>query len=1017
MVFSKHYDHETEKEIYEYWHKNWFFAPEEKENDDRETFFISMPPPNVTWVLHIWHSMMLALEDAMVRFHRMKWKKTLWIPGTDHAGIATQVVVEKNILAKTWKSRHDLWRINFTEKVWDWVSYSRSTILSQVKQMGASCDWWREQFTLSEKLSRSVRKIFKEMHAEKKIYRDSYIVNRCTRCKTVLSDLEVDYKEKDWKLIYIKYFIVSKWDSLTVATTRPETIFADVAIAVNPRDRRYKKFIWKMAYIPIINKEIPIIWDDDVDPVFGTWALKITPTHDPDDFVIAKRHKLPKDIYAIDNDWKLTKEAWNLEWLDANDCLETLLIYLEDIWNLEKVEDYTNKVPLCGRCGCVIQPMVSSQWFVRVQESVNKCINVVSKKEVEIIPSRFEKVYYSWMEKIRPWCISRQLRWWHRMPVWYCKKKHVNVFDEDDIFDNFCENIGKNDNEWKSNGNVWLEMMIFNVVADGRMQNPFNIEQVIDVLYSKSLTSWCDKVWQAFMESYKIKLANHLKKQSSHKQILSKQFEQLIIVLDSVLSWEIEKIALAWEELADWLDNSKFVVLNNDTYKLLIPCKRCWSEKLTQDEDVLDTWFSSALWPFSILGRPEDTQDMRDYYPNTVLETWYDILFFWVSRMMIMWNMTFDEKKNWIPFKKVFLHWLVKDETGNKMSKSKWNTVNPLDIINQWWADALRLTLLLWVTPWNDLKFSQSKVEYNRRFLDKLWNASRYVHAQLNLTDEKIDLDNLRKVILANVDKLNHFDQWILMQLDNMIDITNTWMEKFQFGESWLHIQRFIWNKFCDWYLEITKKEKSEFTDTVLLYSLWTVLKLLHPLVPFITERLWHKLWFEWALIISSFPEKVNLEWNLQKIDTFVDIIIALRSLKQDSWIKPHQEVNIFIEKSELIDDLVIKYWKLINHLMKWKDIVRDEMKTMNFTMVSWIKVGILVVEESIDLKEKLKQLTSALEDEEQFLQWVRNLLASSWFAQKANPMVVEQKIQKKNDVESKILKIKEEIAKIKMRI
>ncbi len=1012
MSFSKHYNHKQEEKIYKFWNDNKYFSPEKVNSDSKETFYIPMPPPNVTGVLHLWHAQTLSIEDAMTRYARMKGKKTLFIPGTDHAGISTQVVVEKKLKAEENKTRHELGRTQFLDKVWDWVKFSRSTILDQVKTMGASCDWDREQFTLSEKMSRAVRKVFKDLYENDKIYKDSYIVNWCPRCQTVLSDIEVNHDEEEGKLVYIKYFIVGKGDSITIATTRPETMFADVAVAVNPQDKRYKKYIGKQVHIPIINKKIPVIWDYDVERTFGTGALKITPNHDPADFHIAHRHKLPMDCFAIDKEGKLTDLAGKFAGIDSAQAVDPILSYLDDIGNIDKIEPYEHKVPKCERCNTVVQPMVSSQWFVDVEEAAKKNVDAVKNGDMKFIPSRFENTFFRWMENIRPWCISRQLRWGHRIPVWYCEKWHKNVLNEEDILYYYKSNEGK-----KSLGNVFLDMMIFNLIADSRLEETFNVEQLIDTLYSDSLTSQIWTVWQAYISSYEI----NIKDWDINDSYLIEQLASIKDILSSIFGQDVDKITESWEKLAEYLEESNFTITNDDTYKFKLECKECGSQKMTQEEDVLDTWFSSALWPFTTLGWPENTEDLKNFYPNDILETGYDIIFFWIVRMIIMWyyNMGWlDDKPNWKPFDNIYLHGLVRDENGVKMSKSIWNVVDPLTIIEDYGTDALRLTLILGNTPGNDLKFSKNKVDYNRRFLDKIWNASRYVYGKLWLENEDthINYDALWELLRNNQDKLNDFDMWIMTQLDDLIEEMEKGMTSFHFWESTSNIQKFVWNKFCDWYLEITKQEKSDFTDTVLLYSIGTIMKLLHPIIPFITEDIWHTFKFDGALIVSSFPKSLWFK-EKGKIELFVNAIIALRALKQWANIKPHQHIDIYISPDSVFQDVIEKYENLIKYLLKWDNLLTEEVNNMDFSMIEWVKVWIRLVDSNVDYRIKLEELNKQLKDEEQFLNGVRKLLSSPGFVEKAKPEVIAKKKEKKKEVEDKMLKIQEEISKIKMRI
>jgi len=997
-TFEKNYDFSQDDKIYVEWEKKWYFKP--NENAKNGKFFIPLPPPNVTWVLHIGHAQMLTIEDIMVRYNRMIDKKTLWIPWTDHAWIATQVVVEKKLKKEKWLTRHDLWRVKFLEEVWKFVKQSRSTIISQAKKMWASLDWSREQFTLSERNFRAVRKVFKDLYNKKKIYKDSYMTNWCSRCQTVLSDLEVKMKESKWKLVYIKYFITWKGDSITVATTRPETMFADVAIAVNPNDKRYKKYIGKTVYIPIVNREIPVIWDHDVDMEFWTWALKITPTHDKADYEIAKRHNLPIQYYAIDKDGKLTDICGPFAGMDVEKAIDVIIEHLDNIWNLEKVEEYSHAVPRCDRCDTLVQPMVSEQWFVDVKEAADASFEAIDSNKINIVPQRFKKTFYQWLGDIQPWCISRQLRWGHRIPVWTCENWHQNVFDEDVVLEKY-----KNEDwEW----NVWLDMIIFNLIADSKLESPFNIEKLIEVLYQDSFVKAQWKVYQAYVDSYKLK---------AEEVGYKKEIEELEKVLASVNSQDVDIIMEAGEKLAWWLEKSKFLTLNDDTFVFNLSCSHCDSVNLKQEEDTLDTWFSSGLWPFSVLWWPEKTKELEEFYPNTVLETGYDIIFFWVARMMFMgyYNMKEERWENWIPFENVYLHWLVRDEKWQKMSKSKWNVVDPLDKIKEYGVDSLRLSLVLWTTPWNDLNFSEERLDYNKRFINKLWNASRFVYNKAELEDaDELDYNELYNLLKENKDQLTSFDKWILSGLDVLVEEVNDSMERFYFGEAFANVQKFVWNKFCDWYIEISKYDDGPFTPTVLLYALWTIYKLLHPVIPFVTERLWKKMKFSGDLMVSSFPEKLGIDKD-ETIDLLVDTIIWLRTLRSKNNIKPHMEIEIFIDKFK--NTKIAKFEDIIKRIVNATKIIETENDNIVTDIVGNLKIWVILPESEIDYKQKLHELEKLLEQEEQFLQWIRKLLASEGFRKGANPKVVEMKEKKKEEVENKILAIKEEISKIKMKL
>ncbi len=1035
--FPKKYNPDFEPKIYQYWEKKSYFSPEKLEEikwklDDR--FVISMPPPNVTWVLHLWHAVMLAIEDAMIRYNRLKWKKTLWIPWTDHAWIATQVVVEKQLAEKK-LTRHDLGREKFLNKVWDWVKYSRSTIISQIKKMWSSCDWSREQFTLSEKLSRAVRKSFSNLYQRWKIYKSNYIVNWCPRCQTVLSDIEVKYKEEKWKLYYIRYFVEGKGSYITVATTRPETMFGDVAVAVHPKDKRYKKFIWKNVLIPIVNVPIPVIADEHVDPTFGTWALKITPTHDPDDFEIAQRHNLPMNKYAIDKQGKFTSEAGpDFAWRDVYQDFDRVIRYLEEIDNLEKVEEHVHKVPYCDRCWTRIQPMVSLQWFVDVSEAAQASIEAVKSWVVKIHPDRFNKTYFDWLENIKPWCISRQLRWGHRIPVWQCESNHINVFDDEKVLELI----------WNKKWNAILTMIIFNLIADSRLKPTFSLEQLIDLLFSSSLTPQEWKVLNVYLKIYQNKYSDNSK--------LTKNIKELQSILE-----EFEKsdnLDKAWEQILEILEKAPLIDKKWDEYSLKLICQDCGSSNLKQDEDVLDTWFSSALWPFSILWWPEKTQDMKLYYPNDVMETGYDILFFRVARMMMMAyenlreesseedsEEVWREKKNteeniksqtievggdfsWIPFKDIYLHWLVRDSKGEKMSKSKWNVVDPLEIIKEYGADSLRLALLIGNTPGNDLRFSKERVDYAHRFLNKLWNASRFVYMNIfwkdDLSDITFDFNSIKEDIQNNLDKLNEFDSWILYKLNELIDTVERYMDKFMLGEAISEIVKFAWNNYCDWYIEISKVQKSDYTDKVLIYTLWAILKLLHSFAPFVTEKLRRLINFEWDLIISDLPTTIDEVDYDAKVDLFMDVITEFRNLRNKLWLKPHETADVIVQSNTTFMEFIKKFEILFKKLLNVDNLILTRNPEFDseysVAVVFDTKLG-LKGKRKLSIKQQIELLEKKLKEEQMFAQSLRATLANEAFLSRAPKQVVEQKQEKLKEVEEKILKLELEIRKLKAKI
>jgi valyl-tRNA synthetase len=685
----------VEQKWYRFWLKKGYFTPEI--DPKKKPFVIIMPPPNVTGELHVGHALTATLEDIMTRWHRMRGEPTLWLPGLDHAGIAAQVVVEQ-LLAKEGLDRHKLGREKFLERMRQWAESCRHTIAEQHQRLGASCDWSRERFTLDEGPSRAVRTAFVRLYEKGLIYRGERIINWCPRCATAISDLEVTHKDIQGHLYYVKYPLAEgDNDFITVATTRPETILGDTAVAVNPKDKRFKAMIKKKVILPAVKRVIPIVADEAVDPGFGTGAVKITPAHDPVDFEVAQRRGLPL-VNIMNPDATMNENAGPYAGLDRSRCRQAILDDLKREGLLLKVEPYSHAVGHCERCQTVIEPLASKQWFVEAKPLARPAIKAVTSGRIRIIPEHFTKVYLNWMENIRDWCISRQLWWGHRIPVWYCQD--------------------------------------------------------------------CDKL---------------------------------------TVSIEDAKA-----------------------------CSGCGSTKIEQDPDVLDTWFSSALWPHSTLGWPEATEDLSYFYPTTVMETGYDILFFWVARMIMMGL----EDTGDIPFSTVYLHGLVRDETGEKMSKVRGNVLNPLVTLEQYGTDALRFALSTGTSPGNDIKLTRSRLEAGRNFANKLWNAARFIigSARADETSQAVQPEGLPLE-----------DRWILSRLNRTVASVTGLMTDFQFGEAQRQLYEFLWGEFCDWYIEIAKIRLRSATNDrsprpVLLHGMETSLRLLHPFMPFLTEELWQNL-------------------------------------------------------------------------------------------------------------------------------------------------------------------------------
>jgi len=742
--------HEVEEKWYKYWEENGFFTP--KVEPDKEFFSIVMPPPNVTGSLHLGHAMDNTLQDILTRFKRMQGYNTLWLPGTDHAGIATQAKVEEQ-LAKEGTNRHALGREKFLERVWQWKEQYGGMITQQLRKLGASCDWSRERFTMDEGCSRAVREVFVGLYKKGLIYRGNYIVNWCPKCHTTISDIEVEHNEREGQLWYIRYPGENGEEGVIVATTRPETMLGDVAVAVHPEDERYSGLIGKNVILPLMNRPIPVIADEYVDKEFGTGAVKITPAHDPNDFEIGLRHDLPQ-INVMTPDAKINENGGKYCGLDRMEARRQIVKDLEELGLLVKIESHTHAVGECYRCSTVVEPRVSKQWFVKMKPLAEPAIEVVRQGKLQFVPDRFAKIYIGWLENIRDWCISRQLWWGHRIPVWYCE----------DCGQEICE-----------------------------LEDP-------------------------------------------------------------------------------------------------TVCPQCGSTNLVQDPDVLDTWFSSALWPFSTMGWPDDTEDLRHFYPTSVLVTGRDIIFFWVARMIFM-ALEFMKE---IPFHKVMIHGLVLDSQGRKMSKSLGNGVDPIEVINQYGADTLRFMLITGNTPGNDLRFHFERLEATRNFCNKIWNASRF--ALMNLQDYQ---DGPRA-------ELQLPDKWILSRLEETVRKVTAALERYDLGEAGSVLYEFIWDEYCDWYIELVKKrlynkenpEDRHTAQSVLLEVLETTMRLLHPFMPFLTEEIWQHLPNTGqTIILSRWPEISGYkdEQAEKEMKLIMDVIHAVRNIRAEVNVAPGRKADLIL--------------------------------------------------------------------------------------------------------------------------
>ncbi len=748
---------EVEGRVYEMWEKNGCF--EGRRDPDKRPFTIVMPPPNVTGQLHMGHAMDCTLQDILIRFKRMQGYAALWVPGTDHAGIATQIKVEEELRKSEGLTRYDLGREKFLERVWDWKHKFGNRIVEQQKKLGASCDWSRARFTMDEGLSNAVRHVFVSLYNKGLIYKGSRIINWCPHCVTALSDAEVEYKEKPGHLWHIRYPIAGEEGRyVTVATTRPETMLGDTGVAVNPEDGRYRDIVGKKCILPLVNKEIPIVADAYVDMEFGTGCVKMTPAHDPNDFEVGLRHNL-ESIRVLDDNGKVVEGYGRYSGMDRYEARKAIVADLEEQGYLVKVEEHTHNVGTCYRCGTDVEPIISAQWFVKMEPLAREALRVVNDGEVKFVPDRFSKIYTNWMENVHDWCISRQLWWGHRIPAWTCE------------------------------------------------------------------------------------------------------------------------------------DCGGMTVSETDPTE----CQHCHSTHIRQEEDVLDTWFSSALWPFSTLGWPdESSEDFKYFYPTDVLVTGYDIIFFWVARMIF----SACEHTGKPPFHTVFIHGLVRDDKGRKMSKSLGNGIDPLEMADQYGADALRFNLITGNSPGNDMRFYTERCEAMRNFANKIWNASRFL--MMNLTIDRCELP----------DRLELEDKWILSKLNSVIPEVTENMERYELGVAAQKVYDFIWDSYCDWYIELTKTRlQGEDEDSklraqqVLCYVLTETLKLLHPFMPFITEEIWQALPHSGDyLMLQQWPQhRAELDFPEEEkaMELIMHAIRGVRARRAEMNVPPSKKAQLTVSTLE----------------------------------------------------------------------------------------------------------------------
>lgn len=829
---------EIENKWYPIWEEKGYFKP--KNEAERTSFSIVIPPPNVTGSLHMGHALNATIQDILIRWKRMLGHKVLWLPGTDHAGIATQNVVERE-LAKKGLDRYKIGREEFIQMIWKWKEEYGGKIIHQLKRLGASCDWSKERFTLDEGLSKAVKEVFVRLFEEGLIYRDDRLINWCPRCHTALSDLEVEYEEIEGKLYEIRYPVVDAPDKfITVATTRPETMLGDVAVAVHPNDERYKDLVGLMVDLPLTGRKIPVIADLDVDKEFGTGAVKITPAHDFNDEAIAKRHNLPS-ISVISEDGSMSDMAGDrYKGLDRYHCRKKIIEDLDELGLLEGQKKYIHSVGHCYRCKTIIEPFLTVQWYVKIKGLAEEAIRVVEDKKIRLIPDSWENNYFAWMKDIRDWCISRQIWWGHRIPVWYCPE---------------CKN------------------------EKGQRQG--------------------DLIEHIFFEPIKGKDSREYNG-GSYSELRASDFSPIDIIKNS----KIIKVPKGIKPLCSREDIKE--------------CPECGSKELIRDPDVLDTWFSSALWPFSTLGWPEDTEDLKTFYPTNVLVTGFDILFFWVARMIMM-GLKFMKE---VPFRDVYIHALVRDSKGQKMSKSKGNVIDPLLMIDRYGADAFRFTLAVFAAQGRDIRFSEDRVEGYRHFINKLWNATKFILNNYESWQKKA----------INEKELDLPSKWILHRLSAAVENVNRNLESYRFNDAANSLYQFVWHEFCDWYIELSKPiiyqkdliKNREQVINCLFYVLEIVLKLLHPFMPFVTEEIWSIIFDrEISIMISPYPENLPIyPEEEEKMNYIINAITGIRSIRGELNIPPSLEIRAEIKPSlKDIEDILKENLIFIKKLCRCKDV------------------------------------------------------------------------------------------------
>ena len=871
---AKNYDpKEFEDKLYNEWVEKGYFHAEV--NRDKKPFTIVIPPPNVTGQLHMGHALDETLQDILIRYKRMQGYEALWVPGTDHAGIATQIKVEEDLRENEGLTRYDLGREKFLERVWAWKEKYGNRIINQLKKIGSSCDWDRERFTMDEGCSKAVREVFVNLYNKGLIYRGSKIINWCPKCITALSDAEVEHEEQQGHFWHIKYPVKDSDEYVIIATTRPETMFGDTAVAVNPEDERYKHMIGKTLCLPLTDREIPVIADEYVDKEFGTGCVKITPAHDPNDFEVGQRHDLEM-IKVMNDDATMNSYAGKYEGMDRYECRKQMIKDLDEMGLLVKIEEHSHNVGQCYRCGTTVEPIISRQWFVKMKPLAEPAIEAVKRGDTKFVPDRFSKLYMNWMEGVYDWCISRQLWWGHRIPAFYCDKCGEMTVSKEDI----------------------------------------------------------------------------------------------------------------------------------------TVCPKCGGH-VHQEEDVLDTWFSSALWPFSTLGWPDKTEELDYFYPTSVLVTAYDIIFFWVARMIF----SGIEHTGQVPFEKVFMHGLVRDSQGRKMSKSLGNGIDPLKIIEDYGADALRFALTTGNAPGNDMRFYTEKVEAGRNFANKLWNASRFTMMNLDIDENK----------LPDAAELQLEDKWIISKYNKVVRTVTDNLDKFEIGVALANLYDFVWENFCDWYIELVKPRLFDKEDPtgktaqyVLTYVLSHTLQLLHPFMPFITEEIWLHLPHEGeSIMISSYPKydpSLVFEDEEAAMTLIMDAVTAVRNRRAEMNVPPSKKAKMIIvtEKSDIFGKGTAFFKKLASAS---EGEIKSGKEGIDANAVNIVVAGAeiyLPMSELVDKDKELARLNEEKKKLEGEIKRVEGKLSNQGFVSKAPQKVVDEERAKGEKYKSMLEKVIENIEAMK---